>query len=337
MLRRGDRLVLARLDRAAEYHVNAGETGPRGFAGAVQAASGLELYFTESAAETTRDGQATVTLHRLPAIGGAPVPVVAYSFFGRFATESASVSADGRLVAYSSVDGLHVRDLLSGDDRLVVASPCQPASGAPASEPRPAVGFGGCQWVDVSPLWSPDARQLIFRRLYIEGSRWHSVDPLAPSGVPLAMPWQFYRAWAPSGVRVCAVDGDGYAVPPTTAFAYDFATSSARWLAVSPADIRPQRIVTGCALSRVGQMAVTYGDYSRSASRLVMSTERFDVERSFDTVGEVDAWLPDASGVVLRDAANRSADQRPLFYLADRAGGLWSLAVDADEIAAILP
>lgn len=184
------------------------------------------------------------TLWELDLTSGKPKRLL--SFIGGVLWDpGASISPDARYVTYVDSGNLHLRDLDTGDDRVIL----QGSATCEFAEPGPCVSY------QMAPLWSPDGKTLLVEKSYYEGSRPVIVDPfsappteLTPEG-PARNPSEPVgpRAWSPDSRSFCGVnsyDGTGL-----------FAASAPDWLLIdlvpeyqpSPQPSPPERYVRSCA------------------------------------------------------------------------------------------
>ncbi len=157
----------------------------------------------------TIDGGKARTLWEADLLSGESRRVLSFASRHEF-DAYASVSPDGRRVAYTDSDSLRLLDMASGEDRLLL-------QGNGAACDLPAVG--GC-FVYTTAQWSPNGKLLLVEKVYYEGGRPVIVDPFAaePNETPAeGMPRGVNesvgpRAWSPGSESFCGVnsyDGTG--------------------------------------------------------------------------------------------------------------------------------
>jgi hypothetical protein len=157
----------------------------------------------------TLDGEKARTLWEADLLTGESRRVL--SFTGRHEFDAyASVSPDGRYVAYADSDSLRLMGLASGEDRLLLQGNGAGCDGH---------DIGGC-FVYTTARWSPDGRLLLVQKGYYEGSRPVIVEPFAaaPTEVPAEGAPRGVNesvgphAWSPGSESFCGVnsyDGTG--------------------------------------------------------------------------------------------------------------------------------
>jgi len=241
-----DSPIAGRIWLATEDGRSAAALTPEGvkaaYVGFHRSANGARLYYVTSYANTAYGvGR---TLWELDLTGGPARRL--WSFMGGVTwNPGASLSPDGTYVAYVDSNNLRLRNLITGDDSVLLRGN-RAACGAP--------GPGPCFAYDLAPLWSPDGKLLLVEKSYYEGSRPVVVDPFAmtPAEVPAEGPPERPadpvgpRAWSPDSRSFCGVnsyDGTGL-----------FVASAPDWLLTdlvpqyqpSPQPSAPERYVEGC-------------------------------------------------------------------------------------------
>src|SRR3989304_2912209 len=136
----------------------------------------------------------------------------------------ASVSADGRYVAFSHIDGIDLLDLAAGErQRLLTRGDRDACIGGDISE---CVGYG-------IPQWSPDGRLLLVGKGFYEGAAAIVVDPFQEPPAELISasiggPLPSSAVWSPASDAFCAYG--------------QYAAQSGLYLASAP-DWQPQNLL----------------------------------------------------------------------------------------------
>ena len=113
----------------------------------------------------------------------------------------ASVSPDGRYIAYTDVDSVYLFDVATGESRLLLQG------NTPACDTGPGECFG---YRDLQ--WSPDGALLLVHKVFYEGGRPVLVDPFAaePAEIVADTPGSVRpRAWAPDSAAFCGTESYG--------------------------------------------------------------------------------------------------------------------------------
>ncbi|MDE3094698.1 MAG: PD40 domain-containing protein [Chloroflexota bacterium] len=329
---RGNDLYVGALDGGGEVALTRGSLGA-GYAGSTVIGGTAWLYYTSmfarTGAGTLRPGGSFRVMRR--ALGGGQEQVL-LEFAGsdknvEFFGSNASVSPDGRFIAYSATDGLHRYDLNTRTDIVLLAN-------KPCVTPDQPEGVPGCYGY-YDPVWSPRGDWLVVRKIFYEGARAALVRPLAPGSPAITLDaGGLLAAWTPDGSRLC-ISQSGYAGGGARVLFPD--TGAYR-------DLGPAReSAAGCAWSGSGALVVRFIDGTPEGSRLTFWDAGLTSDRSIqipDSALCTCVWLPGDRGVIVREVAGTGQRGPHLltYALAIMVDGrLNSLAVNADTVLAVLP
>jgi hypothetical protein len=332
---RGTDLYLGTLDGSPEQRLTTGSAGA-GYAGLARSGGITWLYYTSMTDPTggVRDRVVTFDVFRRALFFGSEERLFSFTGNGRNAVypdTNASVSPDGRYVAYTDANGIELQDVALQQRRTLLANGVCDRDGRGV----------GCFMVS-HPVWSPDGSSVLVTKGFYESAVGVLMED--PLGTPMARqlsepPVEYggvFRSWAPDGQMFCASE-TGYAYGGTGIV--DVAGLSYRPLddalerAASVASANP-RYTTDCVYGPGGALAVTLGGENRSvvAIRLPGDADFIGVPMPPQWFA-ARAWLPDLSGVVVD---HRGAGPRQTIVLS-LDGSLHSLPFVADRVLGGVP
>lgn len=255
-------------------------------------------------------------LRRVPVAGGASSVVATFDAYDK--PPIASVSPDGKHIAYAGVDGVQLKDVATGADTLLLRDDIDPKVGA-----RRAY---------LQPRWSPRGDWLVTSVGGQEGANALLVRPLdaAPHEIELQVGGNFAN-WSPDGSQLCL-----------SATGYDLGDAGV----MSPDDrvfhnltspLGPDIGSLSCAWSPSGELAISYRRHDDSAGIAFYSADgalRHDVDH-FWHYASVAGWLPDGSAPV---ASWQDADGSSHAGVVHADGATRALPVDdVSQVLAVLP
>jgi len=335
---RGARLWIGRLDGSGERDVTPEEAAADAqlrtlrYAGAATIDGRVFAHFSTAFGEpfdpAGGSDSMTLAVYRVALDGGAPTPLLRFNVtrqaaFG--AASHASVSPDGRYVAWTDAEGLHLFDTLAQTDasRHLLSNRRRSPTNTPGN-------------VYVDPVWAPAGGWLAVTR-HAQGDPTDAavdfVRPLEPITEYTGDAGGRVR-WNADGARVCIE-----------------VVGEARVGVMGVGERRFEPLVndvggtaaSSCAWSPDGrQLAVGYIDEAAGETaqrfRIYNVADRGDVPVSEMAPGlhgaGVTAWLPDGSGIIV---VHGVGEERPQSKILRLDGTVHRLAVDADVVLATFP
>ncbi|MGH7623114.1 MAG: hypothetical protein ACREMU_12295, partial [Gemmatimonadaceae bacterium] len=291
--RRDNELFIADLATGSEQPLTHGSLGA-GYAGEAVVGGTTWLYYF-SILDASNGTPAMAVMLRRPLGGDTDERLFMFrpSPYLRYADDVATVSRDGTRVAYTSDDGLHLRTLASGVDRLLLQNMPRPAD-------RSRAGSHYSR-----PIWSPAGRWLLVERESDPPANAPNegpvlLDPSVP-GSERDLPIRGTPVWSPDGQQLC---GNTRATESDVAL-YTVANGEVRDVTSS--------------WSATARLAHSFGFCAWSPSGILTSGDNFQTIQLelavFDTSGTKIAvlnagavlpgsgvptlWLPDSSGVLV--------------------------------------
>lgn len=304
---RGNDLYAGDLLTGNEIPLTVGSVGG-GYAGRADIAGKKWLYYTSLGARTPGTATQTFAVYRRP-LGASNVDeeeLFEFTASDRYLVDfstTASVEPDGRHVVYTDDAGLHLYDIESHNDRLLVSNEL--------ASPRDTPGNGsrGNRYSD--PVWSPAGGWL---SVISEENRWpynriaaETIRPL-DSSTEYKLGGRGANGWSPDGQHLCgdtsqtAATGIGLLTPGSTEI-LDLTPNLFDNLILRPT-------VDSCAWAEDGRLAVGYdtdGIKHFIIAILDISgrpTARIDAGAVWP---HVDYWLPDRTGFVIATLADPSS------------------------------
>jgi hypothetical protein len=287
---RGPDLFIVDLVTGSNEQLTQGSVGA-GYAGdAVIDGTTWLYYFSITDSGGARPSTAAMLRRRLGDAHDEQLFVFHPSGFLNQARDTAAVSPDGVDVAYAGDDGLHVRTLASGDDRLLLQS-------MPAPADRSVVGthYG-------RPVWSPGGRWLLVSRESDGPGNARNEGPLIldPSDAASErdLPLAGSPEWSPDGQELC---GNTRATVDDVAL-YEVASGEVRNLTSSWfANASLAHAFGPCAWSSEGKLASGYdiGAIQFEVAVLDASGAKIAIVDAGAVLPDVSWWLPDGTGVIV--------------------------------------
>lgn len=334
LVRRGDEVWLVDLARPSRDERI--PLGPKwGFVGSTPGA----LYFVEQLA---MDDASRSTDARLVRVRGNEIaelwrfkPLYRGSLGG-----SIAITHDESMVAYVTNDGLRIRVMASGEDKLVAPNDYTGCSTRP-------IDIGRCAtWTNAR--FSPDERSILAYRVEYEPAAAFLFDPSPTEQQGRRLP---FLPWGDSwdGSTYCTSEGyDGFSwrVKATDLFRYDYRAD--RRVALSA----PARAtsVFGCRLGPSGELAVIWqledskvlpdGTFIPDRWAVQIFDRNLEPGTAIDGTSDVIGWMPDGSGLVFQfpPSGYHAGPGEPRYLVLDRSGVWHTLPVNpGDRVIAMLP
>jgi hypothetical protein len=347
---RGADLWVAKLDGSQEFALTEGALGSH-FAGIARTAGGgRDLYYTvltgivgqEPAVES-----GTVEVRRRPlAARASDGIVVSMQVAGkeaqrfRHVASNASVSPDGRFLAYADETGLWLRDLTAETSSSLLTNndgdDCDDTS------------IGMCRSFR-EPSWSPAGDWLVLTRGIYEGALADFIRPPEPITEYSSDIGALWRRWNSDGTQICGsegrvqIEGWGVVKPGERTVREDGATTLAGEYRDLDEELRRAGVqvggwITACAWAADGRIAMQYMHDERGSDQRIAV-----LAADGALVAEVDpplnqsglaGWLPDQSGFIL---VYGDGEGRPLSFIVLMDGSVHALAVKTDDVIAVFP
>jgi hypothetical protein len=310
---RGPELFIADLATGNEQQLTHDATAA-GYAGDAVIDGMTWLYYFS----ITNASQGAVVLTRRRLSGGAEERLFTFrrSDVITVGMNVAAVSPDGTRVAYTASDGLHVRTLASGDDRLLLAN-----------MPRARDGSGAGFHYD-APAWSPAGRWLLVYRgadppANIQNAGPVVLDPSDPASAR-DVPLGGWPAWSPDGQRLC---GETRATVSDLAL-YTLNSGEVRNLtSARSADSIVPRDFGACTWLNDGELAAEYNVGGLQLRIAVLDTTGRQIA-TLDAGAVLSGaiWLPNGSGVIVSTLAGTPLEPQSSAVMLD---GSWRRIPDS--------
>ena len=345
---RGRDLWVGKLDGTAAWPLVEGARGSQ-FAGVATAPDGTRtLYFTalveQFGQEPAIEGGTLQVRRRLLEEPGPIEAVTSFrisrrqAFDFRFHASDVSVSPDGQHLAYADETGLRLLDLSTGaSKRLLGNTTCENQSAGLCSSFR-------------EPSWSPAGEWLVLTRDGIEGSVADFIRPLEPVTENTSDIGALGRMWSTDGAYLCGAEGrlqiEGWGVvkPGEMSIREDGRTilvGRHRDLdkELDRAGVGPSgRIITNCVWNNRGDVALQYCHDDRCYDQriAVLAADGALLSETDSPLNQsgLSGWLPDGSGFI---AVYGDGEGRPMSFIILLDGSVHELAVETDDVVAVLP
>jgi hypothetical protein len=325
---RGTDLYAVTLDGEREIQLTHGSLGA-GFAGVAQIDGASWIYYTSMVERFpgpdnfSQDEAEFVVARRT--LNGPLHELELFRFRGNlknieWSETNASVSPDGRYVAYSDRDGIKLFDSSMSSHRLLAAH-------GVCTGPRTEDCYGL-----YDPTWSPTGDWIAIRMVFYEGGTTAFARPDEQQAVLIRSPdgrGGLFRQWYPEQTRLCAsasgYGGGGFGVldAPMQTF-----------VDLSPIvqNAGEPILVQHCDVNDSNELAVVTlrADDEPATLTLIGSDGQTVASFNVDPYVGLCCWLPDASGVIVWASLPGTRDRQNLVVIRD--GSFRSLPFDMGRI-----
>ena len=336
-LRAGD-LYVGALDGGSEQQLTSGASSPD-FAGYARDGAGVTWIYYTSLSQSQSDGSATIQVDRQALGRSTSEELFTFNANAQEVASSepaATVSPDGRYIAYTDERGLRIYDVAAHSERGLLSNQPHSPTNAPGN-------------IYLSPLWAPAGGWLVVTRTGyppLDPPTLDFIRPLEPITEYTADAGGAFRAWSADGTRLCAsragfftrgytFDDVGLLTPGQPTFQLLFL----RVFMEKPGFVPQVSDPTACSWSRDGRVAISHG-IERASSSAITVVRTADLSRTPLSMGHyaggfsVVGWLPDGDGVV-RSVENSYLGNQNVVLMLD--GSFRSVPFRPERIFGVIP